>query len=255
MTDLEKYYNKFNEENRLLSRHGQVEFNTTYKYIQQFINEKKIKICDIGAGTGRYSEKLCDEGHDVTAVELVKRNLEIIRSKHKNIKTWQGNAVNLSFLENEIFDITLLLGPMYHLSKEEDKIKALNEAKRITKKGGIIFVAYCMNDFSVLTYCFREKNILKCINDKTLTSDFHGIFTEKDLYNYVRIEDINRINEKTSSKRIKIFAPDGPSDYFRKEINALSEEEFSYFKEYVIQIAERKDLLGSSSHLVDILQN
>lgn len=255
MTNLEKYYNKFNEESRLFSRHGQVEFNTTMHFIHQFTKNQKLKIADIGSGPGRYSVELCHEGHDVTAVELVKRNLEILRNKHENIKTWQGNALDLHFLSDETFDITLLLGPMYHLSKEEEKIQALNEAKRITKKGGIIFVAYCMNEFSVLTYCFKEKNILKCINEKTLTSDFHGIFSENDLYNYVRLEDINLINQKTSSKRIKIVAPDGPADYFRKEINALTEEEFKYFKDYVLSISERPELLGSSSHLLDILQN
>ena len=255
MTNLEKYYNKFNEESRLFSRHGQVEFNTTMHFIHQFTKNQKLKIADIGSGPGRYSVELCHEGHDVTAVELVKRNLEILRNKHENIKTWQGNALDLHFLSDETFDITLLLGPMYHLSKEEEKIQALNEAKRITKKGGIIFVAYCMNEFSVLTYCFKEKNILKCINEKTLTSDFHGIFNENDLYNYVRLEDINLINQKTSSKRIKIVAPDGPADYFRKEINALTEEEFKYFKDYVLSISERPELLGSSSHLLDILQN
>ena len=255
MTNLEKYYNKFNEESRLFSRHGQVEFNTTMHFIHQFAKNQKLKIADIGSGPGRYSVELCHEGHDVTAVELVKRNLEILRNKHENIKTWQGNALDLHFLSDETFDITLLLGPMYHLSKEEEKIQALNEAKRITKKGGIIFVAYCMNEFSVLTYCFKEKNILKCINEKTLTSDFHGIFNENDLYNYIRLEDINLINQKTSSKRIKIVAPDGPADYFRKEINALTEEEFKYFKDYVLSISERPELLGSSSHLLDILQN
>ena len=255
MTELEKYYNKFNEEHRLSSRHGQVEFNTTFYFIHQYIKEKPLKILDIGAGTGRYSVQLCHEGHDVTAVELVKRNLEILRKKHENIKTWNANAMSLPFLEDETFDLTLLLGPMYHLSDFNDKVKALNEAKRVTKKGGIIFIAYCMNEYSVLTYCFREKNILKCINEKTLTDDFHGIFTGKDLYNYVRLEDINLLNKETNSKRIKIFAPDGPADYFRREINALSQKEFEYFKEYILKISERPELLGSSSHIVDVIEN
>ena len=60
--------------------------------------------------------------------------------------------MSLPFLEDETFDLTLLLGPMYHLSDFNDKVKALNEAKRVTKKGGIIFIAYCMNEYSILTY-------------------------------------------------------------------------------------------------------
>ena len=37
MTELEKYYNKFNEDKRLKSRHGQVEFAVTTHYILDFI--------------------------------------------------------------------------------------------------------------------------------------------------------------------------------------------------------------------------
>ena len=82
MTELEKYYNKFNEDKRLLSRHGQVEFITSMKYIHEcLVDMENPKILDIGAGTGRYSVALAEEGYDVTAVELVKYNLGILKQK------------------------------------------------------------------------------------------------------------------------------------------------------------------------------
>ena len=69
MTELEQYYNKFCEEKRLNSRHGRVEFLTSMKYIHNYLDEEKqAKILDIGAGTGRYSVALAEEGYDVTAV-------------------------------------------------------------------------------------------------------------------------------------------------------------------------------------------
>lgn len=47
MTELEKYYNKFNEEKRLGSRHGQVEFTTSMKYIHEYPSgDKSAKILD-----------------------------------------------------------------------------------------------------------------------------------------------------------------------------------------------------------------
>ena len=50
------------------------------------------------------------------------------------MKAYQGNALKLSRFADETFDMTLLLGPMYHLYTFEDKVKALCEAKRVTKK-------------------------------------------------------------------------------------------------------------------------
>ena len=86
MTELEKYYNKFNEEKRLTSRHGQVEFITSMKYIHKYLPvDKSAKILDVGAGTGRYSVQLAEEGYDVTAVELVKYNLGILKKKNSAV--------------------------------------------------------------------------------------------------------------------------------------------------------------------------
>ena len=83
MTELEKYYNKFNEEKRLLRRHGNIEFITSMRYIHKYLEEMtEAKILDIGAGTGRYSVALAEEGYDVTAVELVKYNLGILKKKN-----------------------------------------------------------------------------------------------------------------------------------------------------------------------------
>ena len=272
MTNIEKYYNNFHEEHRLTTRHGQVEFRTTLHFIEEaakmvgsqngagslstFSAEKTatpLKIADIGAGTGRYSVELCHRGYDVTAVELVKHNLEILRSKHENIKTWQGDARNLQFLDDQTFDITLLFGPLYHLHTDQEKLKALCEAKRITKKGGIILVAYVMNEYSVISYCFKEHKWDQVAQKGGLSADFHTICTEQDLYDYVRLEDINRLNAAAGVERIKIISADGAADYMRRELNEMSEQEFEAFCSFQLAIAERPELVGAGSHCVDIL--
>ncbi len=258
MTELEEYYNKFNEEKRLNSRHGQVEFRTSMKYIHKYIDTtipaEEFKILDIGAGTGRYSVALANEGYDVTAVELVKYNLGILKSKNSTVKAIQGNALHLKKLADNQFDLTLLFGPMYHLFGFEDKVKALNEAKRVTKPGGIILVAYCMNEYGVLTYAFKERHILECMQENRFTEDFHTISGKENLYDYVRIEDINALNEATGLKRLQIISPDGPANYIRPFLNQLTEEEFEHFVQYQMSICERPDLIGAGAHTVDILQ-
>lgn len=255
MTDLEKYYNKFNEDHRLTTRHGKVEFEVSMKFIREFIGENKsARILDIGAGTGRYSVKLSQEGYDVTAVELVKRNFEILQGKHSAVKCWQGNALNLHFLQDETFDITILFGPLYHLQTKEEKLKAFEEAKRVTKKGGIIFAGYVMNEYAVLTYCFKEQHILECMENKTLTDDFHCLTSKNDLYSYLRLEDIDELKNLSGLKREKIFAPDGSADFLRRELNALDEESFQMFIKYQMAVCQRPELLGASSHVVDVLR-
>lgn len=254
-TELEKHYNKFNEDKRLTRRHGQVEYITSMKYIHHYLKEMdNPKILDVGAGTGRYSVVLAEEGYDVTAVELVKYNLGILKSKGSTVKAMQGNAMNLKKLDDESFDMTLVFGPMYHLYNHDDKLKALNEAKRVTKKDGIILVAYIMNEYSVITYCFKQNHIKECIENGKLTNDFHCISEAEDLYDYVRLEDIDRLNDDAGLERIKIISADGPSDYIRSVLNDMDDETFELFVEYHLATCERPELLGACAHTIDILR-
>lgn len=296
MSELEQYYNKFNEEKRLVSRYGQVEYLTSMRYIHKYLellrrdisltpdlqvsedislnpesvytlhptegcremilrDNSEIKILDIGAGTGRYSVALAGEGYDVTAVELVKYNLGILKQKGSTVKAMQGNALKLSKLEDHTFDLTLLFGPMYHLFTKEDKCQALREAMRVTKPGGIIMVAYCMNEYCVLTYAFKEKHLSECLAKGRLNEEYHSRSEKKDLYDYVRLEDIDAVNEEVGIKRIQIISPDGPTNYMRNMVNEMNDTEFSHYMEYIYTICERQDLIGAGAHTVDILKN
>ena len=261
MTDLELYYNKFNEEKRLDSRHGQVEFVTSMKYIHKYLEElervkekSQIAILDVGAATGRYSVPLAEEGYDVTAVELVKHNLARLKAKGSSVKAYQGNAMKLKRFEDDSFDLVLVFGPMYHLHSKEDKLKALAEAKRVVRPGGVILVAYIMNEYSVITYAFKERHILEGMANGMLDESFHCTQKANDLYSFVRTEDIEALNKEAGLERLEIIAADGAANYIRPFLNALNEEEFKMFIEYHLATCERADLLGASGHLVDILR-
>ena len=213
-----------------------------------------VKIADIGAGTGRYSIELCHRGYDVTAVELVKHNLEILRAKHENIKTWQGDARSLPFLEDETFDVTLLFGPLYHLHGDEEKLKALKESKRITKKGGIILVAYVMNEYSVIMYGFHGHHMKQAVESGMIDQEFHCTDLANDLYNYSRLEDIYALSDYAGLTRERILSQDGPANHMRRVLNAMDEDEFQLFIQYQLSVCERPELLGAGCHTLDILR-
>ncbi len=254
--ELEAYYNKFCEEKRLTRKHGNVEYVTSMKYIHKYLERlpQNVKILDVGAGTGRYSVALAEEGYDVTAVELVKYNLGILKQKGSTVKAYQGTALNLKRFENDTFDMTLVFGPMYHLYTWEDKVKALKEAKRVTKSGGYILVAYCMNEYSILTHGFKDNYIKESLEKGKVDDSFHVVSAPEDLYDYVRLEDIASYNEASGLKRIQIVSADGPANYMRQVLNVMDDETYELFIQYHLSTCERPDLIGASAHTLDILR-
>ena len=115
-------------------------------------------------------------------------------------------------------------------------------------------ISYCMNEYAILTYGFKESNIKECINNNLVNSDFHIVPKIDDLYSYVRLEDIDELNNIVGLKRIKIISQDGPSDYMRNILNNMDDETFNLYIKYHLSICERNELLGASSHVLDILK-
>ncbi len=245
--ELINYYNKHNEEKRLLTKHANIEFITAMKYIKDYLKDG-YKILDVGAGTGRYSLELQRDGYDVTAVELIKHNLRYIEKK--GIKCYQGNAIDLSKFEDNSFDMVLLFGPMYHLLTMDEKVKALEEAKRVSKK--YIFISYCMNEFAVIYHGFMEGYIKEDI--KNLDNTFKVLKDNDNLYSYVRLEDIDYLKDKCNLKRVKIINQDGPTEYFKNIVNKMDDETYELFINYHLSTCERLELLGSGRHILDILE-
>lgn len=253
LSNIERHYNKHPEDLRLQRRHGMVEFQTTMYHIHRFLRPD-FSLLDIGAGTGRYTSALMAEGYDVKAVELVRHNIDVFLKREPTANVVQGDARHMPFVPTGSADMTLLLGPLYHLIGDDEKLKALREAKRVTKPGGLIFVAYLMNEYSILSYCFDENRIGGLLERGAVDRDFHIQAQPDELYDYVRIEDIDRLDKMAGLERVTIFSPDGASDYMRTQLNRMSDETFAHFIEYQKVISERMDLIGAGSHVVDVVR-
>ena len=262
MTDetalLRQYYENYDEEGRLLLKHGQVEYITTLKYIHACAEAIRAKrILEVGAGTGRYSVPLAKEGFDVTAVELIDHNLNILRQKLSGGETLtavQGNALDLSRFHDGSFDLTLLLGPMYHLFTFRDKQTALSEAVRVTKPGGYVLVSYCMNEPTVIQYVFQQEHLREVLEKEMLSDTWHCASVPAEVFELARTEDIAALDATVHVTREKLVATDGATNYMRAFIDGADDFTFRKWVEYHLATCERPDLIGASHHVLDILR-
>lgn len=253
LTNIEKHYWKHPEDLRLTRRHGIVEYETTMHHLHRFLRPGQT-VLDVGAGTGRYASALMAEGYSVKAVELVKRNIEIFLKRQPDADVVKGDARSMPFIPDDFADITLLLGPLYHLIGDEEKLRALAEAKRVTRPGGLIFIAYLMNEYSILSYCFDQDRIGQLMEQGVVSPDFHVLPAQGELYDYVRLDDIDRLNRLSGLERVTIFSPDGAADYMRLRLNRMSDDTFRRFIDYQKCISERSELIGAGSHVVDVVR-
>ena len=92
-----------------------------------------------------------------------------------------------------------------------------------------------------------------CMENGKISKDFRVQPEAEDLYDYVRLEDMDAYNKAAGLKRIKVISADGPSDYMRPVLNAMDEATFEAFIRYHLTICERPELVGAGSHTVDIL--
>ena len=254
---LTQFYTNYDEEGRLLSRHGQVEYLTTMRYIEKYLRPG-MRVLEIGAATGRYSHSLARKGYRVDAVELIQHNIDIFNTLTRpgeDITIRQGNAKDLSCFADDTFDMTLLLGPMYHLFTVEEQQQALSEAIRVTKKGGIIMAAYCGNDATIVQFCFgrgmlREQRYQELIDFET----FKASSDPAELFQLYRIEDIDALMENFHTERLHFVGTDMAANYMRDVVDEMDEEFFELFLKYHFTICEREDMVGVSHHFLDVFR-
>jgi len=257
MNALKEFYETHDEDARLISRYGSVEYLTTMRYIEKYLRPG-MRILEIGAATGRYSHGLARQGFRVDAVELLDHNIEIFKANTQSgeaVTITQGNATDLAAFASDTYDITLLLGPLYHLFTEEDKLSALSEAIRVTKKGGVIFAAYCGNDATILQFCFlrgmlKDERYRSLVDPITFKADSDPI----ELFELHRTEEIEALRAHFAVTPLHLIAADGYANYMRETLAEMDEELYETYLRYHFATCERRDMLGYSNHLLDVFR-
>jgi len=260
MEYLINYYSSHDEEGRLLSRHGQVEFLTTMRYVEKYLFPG-ARILEIGAGTGRYSHSLAQKGYAVDAVELLEHNIGVFKSNttpEEAITIRQGDARDLSAFANDTYDTTLVLGPLYHMYTQEDKRQTIREALRVTKPGGIVFAAYCIADASLFDYGFRKGHILELMKADGICGitmpGFKAYSTPEALFELVRKEDIDEMMNGFPVARLHYVAADMLINMMGETVDAMDDATFELYLQYHWFLCERPDMVGLTCHSLDIFR-
>lgn len=257
MTRLEEFYANQNENERLTSPSGKVEFIVTTHYIDKYLKAGD-HILEVGAATGRYSLHYAHKGHRVDSVELVQSNLDVLRQHilpEDNINAVQGNALDLSMFEDGTFDIVLVLGPMYHLFTDKDKLQCLREAQRVAKKGGLVFVAYVQFDSAMIHFAFNRGQYDHVLENKLLDEErLVPIPNPDNVIDVCRKEDVDRLDGHFGWTRLHYVGTDMFTHYFPQKVDEFDEIMYNRYIRYTLSICEREELVGVSDHSLDILR-
>ena len=249
-----KFYSQYEEDGRLeRTVHGRLEYVTTMNYIHKF-SYNDPKVLEIGAGTGRYSIALAKEGMDVTAVELVEKNLEVLREKSKsveNIRALQGDATNLNMLEDNSFGLTLVFGPLYHLYDKDEVSKAIDEAIRVTRPGGVIMFAF------ISVYAIMYSNYFygnwALGQEENFTIDNTVRHFKEQLFTGYDINEFENLFKEKSVTWVTTTGVDGLIEPIEHRADfAISEADFKKLSDLYLLNSEKRELLGNTNHLLYI---
>lgn len=155
------YYDQADERGRLSIGSGPLELNRTQEILTRYLPPPPAGIGDVGGGAGIHALWLARKGYRVHLVDPVPKHVEQAQRASQNQSNFplasarKGDARALAWEDNSM-DALLLLGPLYHLTKIEERISALKEASRVTRKGGPIFVAAISRYASLMDGIFRN---------------------------------------------------------------------------------------------------
>ena len=254
MEIISSFYNQVDEDSRLQrSRHGQLEYAVTMHYIHRFI-KPGAKVLEVGAGTGRYSIALAKEGMNVTAVELVESNLSVLRKNSEGIRSlrsFQGDATNLSQFDDQTFDMTLVLGPLYHLYDADDVQKAIDEAVRVTKKNGVILFAF-LSVYGIMYDNYFQGN-WAAGQEENFTKDYRVRHFKEQLFTGYDIKEFESLFDGKPVQWITTAGTDGIVEAIEDRTDfKITDEDFPAFVDWYLAFSEKRELLGATSHLLYI---
>ncbi|MET9336498.1 class I SAM-dependent methyltransferase [Nonomuraea sp. NPDC003804] len=137
--ELLAYYGQDREHGRLRAGRDRLEFWRTQDVLRRLLRPAPARVLDVGGGTGVHAEWLVADGYQVELLDPVPLHVERA-AELAGVTARLGDARELP-VPDASADAVLLLGPLYHLAERADRVRALAEARRAVRPGGLVAAA------------------------------------------------------------------------------------------------------------------
>ncbi|WP_369173644.1 class I SAM-dependent methyltransferase [Streptomyces sp. R28] len=151
------YYAQGKEDDRLReggAPAGRLEFWRTQDVLRRLLPAAPARVLDVGGGSGVHAQWLTEDGYEVDLIDPVPLHVEQA-ARIPGVTARAGDARELP-VSDAAYDVVLMLGPLYHLPERADRVRALTEAHRAVRPGGLV-VAATINRFAQLHDLLREE--------------------------------------------------------------------------------------------------
>jgi SAM-dependent methyltransferase len=136
-----QYYETSREADRLNSPFFRWEKIRTLDLLHRFLPPAPAHILDVGGAAGAYAFPLAEMGYVVDLLDPVPLHIEQATKRaavQRAPRSFQIADARELPCEDAVADAVLLFGPLYHLTDAEDRLKAIGEARRVLRAGGIL---------------------------------------------------------------------------------------------------------------------
>jgi S-adenosylmethionine-dependent methyltransferase len=240
------------------------EFAVTLRALAQHLPPPPARILDCGGGPGRYAIALARQGYDVTLFDLSGGNLALAREKAAEtgvtLAFEQGTALDLSRFRDHSFDAVLLMGPLYHLLTEEERLAALVEARRVLQPGGPLFAA-----FITRWAAHRTGAMLYPAEPLEIPADYQsieqtGILAPREGAQFVayfaRPGDVEPLVRRAGLEVEEVLGVEGVVSIIEKAgVNDLGGSAWDWWLETNWRAAHDRELFGAVEHLLVVAHN
>ncbi|HOJ47828.1 MAG TPA: class I SAM-dependent methyltransferase [Bacillota bacterium] len=254
----EYYNNEVQNEWERLEKHF-IEFELTKRFLNRYIKPGD-RVLDVGGGPGRYSLYLAQKGCDVTLADLSEENVRFAQEKAKEegvcIKAHQCDAREIDSIVDGLFDSILLMGPMYHLLEEADRVKCVEACLKLLKPGGVIFISF-ISSYAGIIYSMKYEPEMILVPELEYQ---YQLFAEDKPFAgnaftkayFIRHADVLPFMEQFGLEKLHLFGQESILAPNEPNIQAQPKEVIDKWLDIAERVCEREDLLSYSEHLMYI---